>query len=348
MKIAFFECFSGISGDMILGALTDLGLDLNFLIHELNKLDLSGYKLSSSKVNRCGISGTKFDVTCNSAKNNHDSSHSSNHKGLHDICKIINDSSLSDDVKNSSLSVFRRIADAEAKVHGIEPEDVHFHEVGAIDSIIDIVGSVIGFRKLEFDAIFFSPVATGSGCVECEHGTLPVPAPATAELLNGYALFSTNIKRELTTPTGAAILTTLGKQTESFPGFRFTNIGYGAGANDNPGLPNLLRVFIGEKESDISYNTTGQSTDEVWMVETNIDDMPGEMFGYLIDKLLDAGAVDAYMTAIQMKKSRPSVLVSAIVPEKSLPDIESIFFDESTTFGIRKYKVQRSKLIREI
>ncbi|MCH8037755.1 MAG: LarC family nickel insertion protein [Proteobacteria bacterium] len=167
-------------------------------------------------------------------------------------------------------------------------------------------------------------------------------------MLNGYALFSTNIKRELTTPTGAAILTTLGKQTESFPGFRFTNIGYGAGANDNPGLPNLLRVFIGEKESDISYNTSGQLTDEVWMVETNIDDMPGEMFGYLIDKLLDAGAVDAYMTAIQMKKSRPSVLVSAIVPEERLPDIESIFFDESTTFGIRKYKVQRSKLIREI
>lgn len=343
MNIAYFECFSGISGDMILGSLLDLGLDLDFLIHELNKIDLSAYHLSSKEVRRCGISGTKFDVTVD-AKNNKNI----NHRNLSDICRIIDGSSLSKHIKKSSVSIFQRLARAEANVHGIGEEEVHFHEVGSIDSIVDIVGAVIGFHKLGFESILFSQIATGTGYVKCEHGTLPIPAPATAELLRGYTLSSTDIKKELTTPTGAAIITTLGKQTDTFPEFQMKNIGYGAGTNDNPLLPNLLRVFVGETELDIDHNETYKLKDEVWMVETNIDDMTGEFFGHIIDKLLDAGALDAYMTAIQMKKARPSMLVSAIVPEKRLTDVESVFFDHTTTFGIRKYKVYRNKLTREI
>lgn len=341
MKIAFFECLSGISGDMILGALADIGLDLDYLKDELKKLDLSGYKLSSKKVNRCGIGGTKVDVLIDAENGKHNACH----RTIDTICNLINKSKLSSEVKESSIAVFRRIADAESKVHRVKPEDIHFHEIGAIDSIIDIVGAIIGFKKLEFSEIYFSGVATGCGYVKCAHGKLPVPAPATAELLKGYVLSKTNIDSELTTPTGAAILTTIGKQIKCLPDFRLTNIGYGAGYKDFAELPNLLRVFVGNLESESPDN---KQIDEMWMVETNIDDMSGEIFGYVIEKLLDAGAVDAYMTPIQTKKSRPSTLLSAIVPENRLPCVESAIFDQTTTFGIRKYKVHRSKLTCEI
>ena len=342
MKTAFFECFSGVSGDMILGALVDLGIEINDLIYELEKLNLTGYTLVAGKVYRCGISGTKIDVRIDTK-----SKQNSTHRNLEDISNIIKKSCLNDDIKSESISIFHRLAKAEAKVHNSEINEVHFHEVGAIDSIIDIVGSVIGLKKLEFDTILFSPIATGSGYTRCEHGTLPVPAPATAELLVGVNMFTTDIKRELTTPTGAAILTTLGKQVDYLPDFYVTKIGYGAGSYDNPGLPNLLRVFVGNAKAKTTSDEVNRSRNEVWVVETNIDDMHGELFGYIIEKLFEAGAVDAYMTPIQMKKNRPSMLISAITYEDKLPAIESVFFNQSTTLGVRRHKVFRKILDRK-
>lgn len=344
MVIAFFDCFSGVSGDMILGALIDLGLDLNLLTEELKRIDLADYHISSNKVNRGGISGTKFRVSIEAESG----TQHPYHRNLDDICKLIERSGLNRKVKDSSIAVFLRLANAEAKVHNIKPSDVHFHEVGAIDSIIDIVGSVIGFERMQFDKIQFSPIATGSGYVECDHGRLPIPAPATAELLRGFRLQRAFVNCELTTPTGAAILTTLGEQIEGLPEFRLSKIGYGAGDKDNVELPNILRVFVGEKEDNNIYGNGQQAqADEMWMVETNVDDVSGEMFGYIFDKLFEAGAVDLYMTPIQMKKSRPGILISAIVPENRIMGVEAALFDQSMTFGIRRYKVYRSKLARE-
>ncbi len=341
MNIAYFECFSGISGDMIIGALIDLGLDPAFLTDELAKLNLTGYRLSSKRVKRCGISGTKFDVTLDAAA----PGENAHHRKLNDIAAIINQSNLNENAKKQSLSIFQQLARAEAKAHGVKPGDVHFHEVGAVDSIVDVVGSVIGLQKLGFDKILFSPIAAGSGYVECAHGRLPVPVPATAELLNGCMLSQTSVKSELATPTGAAIITTLGEQVETTPAFRLSGIGYGAGNRDNPELPNLLRILSGVK--DEPANGAGVNADEMWVVEANIDDMPGELLGNVIDKLMDAGAVDAYLTPIQMKKSRPAVLAAAIAADNRLPEVEAVFFDQTTTFGVRKYKVCRKKLDRE-
>lgn len=344
MKIAFFDCFSGISGDMIIGSLLDIGLDINFVSNELQKLDLPGFKLSCDKVKRCHIAGTKLNITFDTAN---DKLHSV-HRNFDNISTLINESDLNSIIKLKSIEIFKRLAQAEAKVHNVSVNDVHFHEVGAADSIIDIVGAVIGFNKLGFEKVLFSPVATGSGYIDCDHGRLPVPAPATAELLKGFCFFNTKVKSELATPTGVAILTTSGEQIVYVPEFKVSNIGYGAGEKDNPEMPNLLRVYTGEANSIDNKACKPDNSDEMWVVETNIDDMSGEMFGYVIDKLLEAGAVDAYMTPIQMKKSRPAVLVSAIVTEENLPDVESVFFKESTTFGIRKYKVFRNTLFREM
>ncbi len=342
MNIAFFECFSGVSGDMIIGSLVDAGLDLDYISSELKKLELPDFHLFPKKTNRCGICGTKLEITFKANQ-----SYQHHHRNFDDICNIIKKSALKEQIQERCVAVFERLAHAEAKVHNADIKDVHFHEVGAVDSIIDIVGAVIGFDKLGFDKIFFSPIATGSGYVDCEHGRLPVPAPATAELLKGYVLSATNIESELTTPTGAAILTTLGEQLKCAPDFKLTNVGYGAGTRDNPELPNLLRILIGEAKSVVIESEDSADKDVMWLVETNIDDMSGEVFGYVLDKLFDAGAADAYMTPVQMKKSRPAVLISALVPENRVSNIESVLFEQSTTFGIRKHKVLRNKLIRE-
>jgi pyridinium-3,5-bisthiocarboxylic acid mononucleotide nickel chelatase len=339
MKIAYFDCFSGASGDMILGALIDAGASQKKLIEELKKLNLDNYELDSKKVLRSSITGTKFNV---SIKENtiHDEHHS--RRTLKNISRLINQSTLSESVKRDSIRIFEKLADAEAKIHNTLPEEVHFHEVGAIDSIIDIVGAVIAFHDLKIEKIYFSPIRTGTGFVKCEHGQFPVPAPATVELLKGHHVINTNIQLELTTPTGAAILTTLGTNVDMCPEITLLQTGYGAGSHEIKETPNLLRVMIGET---VTVTVTGQ--DEVWMVETNIDDMPGEHFGYLLEKILDAGAFDAYITPVQMKKSRPGTLISITVDDEHLPKIERIIFDQSTTFGIRKYKVTCKKLCKK-
>ena len=338
MKIAFFDCFSGASGDMILGALIDAGFDIEKLKEELNKLGINDYELGLRTVQRSEITGTKFDVSIKDNKTN-DEHHT--RRTLTDISGIINGSSLSEGVKKESIKIFENLARAEAKVHNTLPEEVHFHEVGAIDSIVDIVGTVIAIHGLKIENVYFSPIRTGTGFVKCHHGQFPIPAPATIELLKGFHVIGTNIQCELTTPTGAAILTSLGVNVEMCPEIKLLKIGYGAGSNEIPQIPNLLRVMIGE-------TITVSEQDEVWIVETNIDDMPGEHFGYLLEKILEAGALDGYITPVQMKKSRPGTLISIIVDEVHLSKVERIMFEQSTTFGIRKYKASRKKLNRKL
>ncbi len=345
MKIAYFDCFSGISGDMILGACVDAGLDINFLREQLSQLDLCGYEISAEKVKRAGISGTKVHVTV-SPKDKHEhksgshNHHHDSHLKLSDIRTIIERSNLNHDIKVASIKIFTKLAEAEAKVHDTSTEKVHFHEVGATDSIIDIVGSVIAIKQLGIEKIYFSPIPTGHGYTKCEHGTFPVPAPATAELLKTHLLKSIDIEKELTTPTGAAIITTLGEGIKTNPEMRVLEICYGAGSNDNPAVPNLLRILIGESIQNVK-------SDEIWIVETNIDNMSSEILGYTMDKLFEAGAVDVYFTSIQMKKGRPGTIISAIVSELNLASVESVLFNQTTTFGIRKYKVIRTVLNRE-
>lgn len=337
MKIAYFDCFSGASGDMILGALIDAGFNYEELNEELKKLGIDNYELDSKKVLRSEITGTKFDVLVREDKK--DNEHN-RRRTLKDISGIINESTLGAGVKRDSVKIFENLAKAEAKVHNTSPEKVHFHEVGAVDSIIDIVGVVIAIHGLKIEKIYFSPIRTGTGFVKCSHGQFPIPAPATVELLKGHHVIGTDIQCELTTPTGAAILTTLGVNVEMCPEIMLLQIGYGAGSHEIPQIPNLLRVMIGE-------TITVCEQDEVWMVETNIDDMPGEHFGYLLEKILDAGALDGYITPVQMKKSRPGTLISIIVDDVHLSKVERIIFEQSTTFGIRKYKANRKKLYRK-
>jgi len=342
VKIVYFDCFSGISGDMILGAFVDAGLDINFLQEQLAQLHLHGYEISAEKVKRAGICGTKVHVIISHMdKHSHSTHrHHDSHLNFSGIKTIIENSNLHQDIIRDSIKIFQRLAEVEAKVHNTSTEKVHFHEVGAIDSIVDIVGAVIAIKQLGIEKIYFSPIPTGYGFTTCEHGTFPVPAPATAELLKMQLLKSVDIEKELTTPTGAAIITTLGEGLRTTPEMRILQIGYGAGNNDNPTVPNLLRVLIGETIPNIA-------PDEMWIVETNIDNMSGEILGYVMEKLFEAGAVDAYFTPIQMKKGRPGIIISAIVAESNLSSVELVLLNQTTTFGIRKYKVVRTILTRE-
>ncbi|WKZ17761.1 MAG: nickel pincer cofactor biosynthesis protein LarC [Candidatus Jettenia sp. CY-1] len=342
MKIAYFDCFSGVSGDMTLGAFIDAGLDLTVLKEHLGQLPIHGYELSAEKVKRAGICGTKVHVII-SQKDEHTHKHHNHHHSHYnfsDIQTIIEKSNLHHDIKKDSIRIFHRLATVEAKVHNTSIEGVHFHEVGAIDSIVDIVGSVIALKYTGIEKIYFSPIPTGHGYTMCEHGTFPVPPPAVAELLKGHLLKSVDIAKELTTPTGAAIVTTLGEGIHTIPEMRILQVGYGAGSYHDSTIPNLLRVIIGEI-------TPGTEADEMWVVETNIDNMSGEIIGYVMDKLFEAGAVDVYFTPIQMKKERPGIIISALVPERNLSSVESVLFDQTATFGIRKYKVIRTILTRE-
>lgn len=328
---------------MTLGAFVDAGLDVRVVKDHLAQLHLHGYEISAEKVKRAGVTGTKVHVIIFPTDNHIHASHHDHHHNSHlkfsDIQSIIEKSTLHNDIKGDSIKIFQRLAAVEAKIHDTTIEEVHFHEVGAIDAIIDIVGSVIAINHLGIEKIYFSPIPTGYGYTKCEHGTFPVPAPATIELLKNQLLKSVNIEKEITTPTGAAIITTLGEGLRTNPEMKILQVGYGAGSNDNPNIPNLLRIFIGE--------TSDQESDEMWIAETNIDNMSGEILGYVMDKLFEVGAVDVYFTSIQMKKGRPGVIVSAIVSELNLPSVESVLFSQTTTFGIRKYKVVRKILARE-
>ena len=339
MDTLYFDCFSGISGDMIVGSLLDLGLSLDGLSAGLSQLSVRNYRLSAKKVVKCNIAATKFDVLME---------HEHSHPSLSDIEKIINKSDLSSKVKQQATKTFRRLAEAEAKVHDSTVDRVHFHEVGAIDAIVDIVGACLGFEMLGIEKIYASDLNVGKGSVESAHGTLPVPAPATAELLKGVPVYSNQINGELVTPTGAAILSALCQGFGKLPLFRIQKIGYGAGAKDFKKTPNVLRVFQGETVSSSQAGEELATESSVIVVEANIDDMNPQIYGHLQERLLTLGALDVFACPVQMKKNRPGILLSVVAPTELIDQVSDVLFQETTTIGIRYQETRRRVLHREV
>jgi pyridinium-3,5-bisthiocarboxylic acid mononucleotide nickel chelatase len=337
MRIAYFDCFSGISGDMFVGALLDAGLKIEILEKELNKLNLSGYQLEVNKVLKKGISASQFKVKIQE-------------KGVErrfkDILNILEESKLDEEIKNEVKKIFFKIAEAESKIHQEDIEKIHFHEIGGLDSIIDISSAVIGIKALEIKEIYSSPLPLGKGFVKCAHGILPLPAPATLELLKNIPTYSGGMESEMVTPTGAAIISTLTKDFGERPLMKIEKIGYGAGEREFS-IPNLLRVSIGEKILSDRDLMDGYVHDEALLIETNIDDMNPEFYDYIMDKLFSQGALDVFLTPIQMKKNRPAQMFSIIVYEQNLKEILKVLFSESTTLGVRIKEVKRLKLTQQ-
>jgi len=331
MKTAYFDCFSGISGDMIIGALIELGLDVNFLDKELKKLKIKNYKIKSRRIVKNGISATKFDVMEQNAK--------TPTLNLKQINKIINNSKLNTQIKNRIKKIFMKIGKAEAKIHNKSIDKVHFHEIGAIDTIVDIAGAVIGLDKLGIEKIYCSKLNVGTGFVEFSHGKYPVPAPATAEILKNVPVYNNDIKFELVTPTGAAIISTLADKFCQMPPIDVEKIGYGAGSKELE-QPNVLRVFLGEADEI--------ENEVINVIETNIDNMNPEIFPYVIERLMENKALDAYLTNIIMKKNRHATKLTVLAENKDIDKLSKIIFDETTTLGVRIYQVSRKKLDREI
>jgi uncharacterized protein (TIGR00299 family) protein len=337
MKAIYFDCFSGISGDMILGALIDAGLSLPRLKQELAKIPLKGYKLSTRQVIKNGFRATKLDV------------HASDQRIQPDkMVSLIKQSRLSSGIKDKILKLIQRLANIESHVHGIKSafriphSAIHFHELGSADTLIDISGAVIGFHLLGIDKIYCSPLPITRGFIKTHHGRIPLPAPATAEMLKGFPVTHSEIGKEIVTPTGALIITSLAKPLIEMPVMTVKKIAYSAGDMEFPQQPNLLRAFLGT----ISDNQ--QLTTNIWMLETNIDDSTPEIIAYTIERLIKHGALDAFAEPIRMKKSRPGILLKALAKEKDIAKLEEIIFTETSTFGIRHYPVERTELDREI
>jgi len=350
MSIAYFDCFNGAAGDMIVGALIDAGLDSDELRQTLRALPIDGYSLSIEKVMRKGLAATRFDVKL-------DATAAQPHRHLRDVRKIIDAARLSNAVRQRAVAVFERLARAEAEVHGITVERVHFHEVGAVDAIVDIVGACWAVERLGIQRIVCSPIPVGSGIVTCAHGVLPIPAPATALLLKGVPIAASDEPGELTTPTGAAILTEFTDAFGPIPPMKIAHIGLGAGGRESPTRPNVLRVLIGvpdpsrDPERDQGGSVKGaemggRTADGIVVLEANIDDATPEVLGYAVERLLNAGALDAYTVPIQMKKSRPGALLTVLADPQRAAELEDILFAETTTFGVRRHEATRSKLDR--
>lgn len=332
MKIAYFDTIAGISGDMTLGAFISAGMSLDYLSNEISKLDLHGVEFQATHLERSGITAVKLDVIISDQHHN---------RNIHDILEIISRSILSDCVKENAKKIFMQLAHAEAKIHSMSIDDVHFHEVGALDAIVDIVGVAICLEKFGIKKVYSSPIKLGSGgFVDAAHGQLPLPAPAVAEILKGYPTVLTDVPFELTTPTGAAIVKAISSGVLSNEQIIFEDIGYGAGSEEIKSIPNLLRVMIGELEQ------SGEEEESV-IVETNIDDMNPEIYPFVIEQLLSHGADDAFLIPIIMKKGRPGVLLSAITSRSKLDDITNVFFSQTSTLGIRMQHINRRKVVRE-
>jgi uncharacterized protein (TIGR00299 family) protein len=342
MRVAHFDCFSGISGDMTLAALLDLGVSADAVRAGIASLGLP-IKITIEKIRKGGFAATQIYI---------DAPPQEDHRHLPEIEAILSRGNLTPTQRDLALRIFRRLAVAEAAVHGVPVEEVHFHEVGALDSIADIAGSAIALDLLGVEQFTSSPVAVGSGTVKCEHGVMPIPTPATAELLKGVPLRPCPIKSELTTPTGAAILTSIVTEYVDTPAMAIEQIGHGAGSKDFLEQPNLLRIFLGRATSS-PLPTAGEElgvrgdADTIWVLETNLDDLPGEIVGYCFDLLFAAGALDVFTTPIQMKKNRPGILLSVLAADANFAAIETILFRETRTFGIRRYRAERHKLKRE-
>jgi uncharacterized protein (TIGR00299 family) protein len=324
MKICYLDAFSGISGDMTVGALIDAGADRNAILHALASLG-TGAKLEIEQTTRRGIRASKFRVTGGDGQK---------HRHLNQILEIIEKSESADQVKQNAAAVFRRLGEAESKIHGIPLEKVHFHEVGAVDSICDIVGACAGFHLLGVEAIYSSPLNLGSGTVQTEHGVLPVPAPATAELLRGKPVYARGPAVELTTPTGAAIAATLATGFGPLPPMRIAATGYGAGDKDFPEHANVLRILTGE-------TTAAAEATEVAVLEANIDDSSPQVLGYAMERLLEAGALDVTLEPLLMKKNRPGSLVRVIARPEDRETLAQLMFAETSTLGLRIYSAER-------
>jgi pyridinium-3,5-bisthiocarboxylic acid mononucleotide nickel chelatase len=334
MKLAYFDCFSGISGDMTLGALVDAGCDLEKLRAALHGLQVSGWELSAEKVWKNGITATHVKVKIEDR---------SKHRSLSAILQILKSSQLTAPVREQATAVFTKLGEAEARVHDVPLEKIHFHEVGAVDAMVDIVGACVGFQALGIERFVGSPLNVGGGTVRMAHGVLPVPAPATADLLRGKPTYSSGIQRELVTPTGAAIVATLCDSFGPQPPMNVLAIGYGAGAADLEGQPNVLRLMIGEA----AEKSVPGFDQEIAVIEANLDDMNPQIYGYFLEKALAAGALDVFATPVQMKKNRPGTLVTVLCQPADTNALMSLIFAETTTFGVRSYRAQRRVLPRE-
>ena len=343
MRAAYFDCFAGVSGDMMISALIDLGADFESLTRQLSSLGLKGYELTSKQVTRNGIAAIKFDVEVDQREQPA--------RKLADVCKIIGESALSDRVKSLSVLVFERLAEAEARVHGATPDEVHFHEVGSVDSIIDTVGAMIGFELLGIEKFFCSPLRLGGGFVETQHGRLPVPAPATAELIKHVPVYSGDLEGEFVTPTGAAIVTTLCEEFGSMPLMKFDRVGYGAGTRDPKGFPNALRMFVGELEERANRSailSSSQQVETLTIIETNIDDMNPQAYGFVMERAFELGALDVFVVPAQMKKDRPGVLLTVLCNPATADAIIDMLLIQTTTLGVRYYEAKRRTLERAI
>jgi pyridinium-3,5-bisthiocarboxylic acid mononucleotide nickel chelatase len=378
MRIAYLECFSGISGDMFLGALVDAGVRPEVLEKTVAALGVDA-KLEVSKVIRSGISATKVDVWVGGEKDmpreeywakqeaehrhshaeehshhdhshTHDHSHGENahkhdhsHRGLTEIRKIITGADISASVKATAIRIFEALGAAEAKIHNVPVESIHFHEVGAVDAIVDIVCAAVGIEALEADDIVCSPLNVGGGTVKCAHGTFPVPAPATVELLKSAPVYSSGVQAELVTPTGAAIAATLANRFGQFPEMQIKKSGYGAGSRDFPGHPNVLRIVIGEGLPVVSAKTKRET---VSVLEANLDDLNPQVFGYVMDRLMEEGALDVFGMPVQMKKNRPGTLLTVLCQPEDADKLTELVFSETTTLGVRRRDEARQTLAR--
>lgn len=330
MKIAYLDCFSGISGDMLLGALLDAGLEMDSLKSYLQRLPITGYEISAKKVEKHHLAGTKLTVNTEIKLPN-----------LPAMIDLLEKAGIEPEIKEPSIRIITKMAQAEARVHGRTPEGVHLHEVGSLDTIIDVVGALYGFRQLGVKKIFSSPLALGRGKIRTAHGYIPLPSPATCELVKGFPVYSPGIEAELTTPTGAAIVTGIASNFGPLPQMRIEDIGYGAGERDLPDSPNLLRLFIGQSQEKYE-------TDEVVVIQTNIDDQNPQIYDYLFERLFEAGALDVYLTPVQMKKNRPGILLTVLVEHAFQDQIISLILAETTSLGVRLSRHKRQKLSRKI
>ena len=318
---------------MILGAMIGAGVDPNYLREQLSLLPVSGFNIEVQTVNRSGLSATYANV---------ETAHEHKHRHLSDIRQIIEGSRLSDAVKERAVQIFSRLAEAEARVHNETVEHVHFHEVGALDAIVDVVGAAICFDYLKIDRFVCSPLHVGSGMVQMAHGRFPIPPPAVTELLKGVPFYSSDVKGELLTPTGAAIITAVCNEYGPIPQMTTESTGYGAGTREYPDFPNVLRVLLGETEADAAID------ERLWMIETNLDDASPQIIGHVMDRLLELGALDCFFTPVQMKKNRPGVLLSVLCGLEKKESVMQLLFTETTTIGVRSYEVNRRALRRSI
>jgi len=343
MRIGYLDIAVGISGDMTLGALVDAGVELAELREQLCGLPVTGWEIIAERVSKAGIEATKVTVTTTASDKPTDHHMHHQHASYPELRDVIAGANLSQDVVDSSLKVLDSIAQAEAKVHGVSLEEVHFHELAGIDTLIDIVGSVLGLRMLEIEKLYCSALPVSHGFVDTAHGRLPVPPPAVAELLKGYPTVPVDINEETVTPTGAALATTLCEQVGTFPPMTVEQVGYGAGSKDFPGRPNVLRLWVGQSVG----GGKSLSVDEVVTIEANIDDMNPELHPYVVEQVFAAGALDAWLTPIQMKKGRPAVKISALAAANDVEGVARVILRESTTFGVRLTRNQRRCLSRE-